>query len=100
MPLRSFATKPERTAVLTKRVRIHGIDIPGKLNFLCIGLLLQRSQNTIGSKWRLAQADAHRVIDGIGNRGNARRKRTLASLLCPERTFGIDNLDDVSLNLR
>src|SRR6185312_13951331 len=75
MPSRPFALVPRRSAVFAEGLRRSGIGAARDLQ--CFGfelLLLQRSQHTLRRERCFPQADAHSVINCIGNRGDRGRK--------------------------
>src|SRR5690349_4037342 len=100
MPLRALATKPKRAAVLAEADGCSGIDSFSKVYRLGILASTQRRQNALGRKWRLVQADADRIVNGVGNGGYRRRQRAFAAFLRAEWSLWIHALHNNRLDFR
>ena len=74
MPLRTLPFEPQRPAMLAEAVGRSWIDALGQVQRLGVLLRSQPRQYSLRSKRRLMQPHTHRVVDGIGNRGNRRRQ--------------------------
>ena len=67
--LGAFAAEDQRAAMFAESFWIGGIDGASHLNFFRAGFFgAHGGENALGSEGRFAQADAHGIVDGIGDR--------------------------------
>src|SRR5262249_32278119 len=100
MPLRALAFVPCRPAVFAECFGRGGIGAACEFQGLGFPVFLaQRSQHSLGCEGRFAQADSHRVVNGVSDRRYGRGQRALASLLGAERAFGIYAFHDDALDI-
>src|ERR1035438_7184104 len=98
MSLWTFTAKPQRAPMLAEPCGLCRVNAFCHVYLLHASLGPQRSQNALRSEGGLTQPHSHSVVDGVRDRGNRGRQRSLPGFLRTEWPLGIDALDDDAFN--